>query len=161
MVWLLIIFCLAVVVSPLLWMKSSPRQQHITACRKKARDLSINVNLRRRPDALEDEARIDTVYYWLPWLEAKNIQSWVLHCSSRRGWESPFEKWRWINNEAQSDWYEIISNCLARLPDGITAIQLSKEGIGLVWDERGDIESIEKIHISLLDLRRKGEEIFS
>jgi hypothetical protein len=161
MVWLLIIFCLAVAVSPLLWMKSSPRQQHITDCRRKARGLSIHVNLRRRPGALETEHRIDTVYYWLPWLKAKKVQGWILHRSSRRGWESSFDNWRWINNEANKEWHDIITTILSELPEGINAIQVSSEGVGLVWDERGTIDLIDKIHASLLKLRQKGEEIFS
>jgi hypothetical protein len=161
MVWLLIIFCLAVAVSPLLWMKSSPRQEHITQCRRKARGLSINVNLRRRPDALETEQRIDTIYYWLPWQKAKNVQGWILHRLSSRGWQSSFEGWRWIDNEANKEWYENIADCLSELPEGITTIQVSTEGVGLVWDERGTIDLVDKIHTCLLELRKKGEEIFS
>ncbi len=161
MVWLLIIFCLAVAVSPLLWMKSSPRQQHITDCRRKARSLSINVNMRRCPGALEAEQRLDTIYYWLPWLKPKKVQGWILQRSNRRGWDSSFTGWRWINNEANKEWHDIITACLSDLPEGITAIQVSKEGIGLVWDERGTIDLIDKIHACLLELRQKGEEIFS
>jgi hypothetical protein len=161
MAWLLIIFCLAVVVSPLLWMKSSPRQQQIVDSRNKARGLLINVTMRRRPDALETDQRIDTMYYWLPWLEVKQIQGWVLHRASRRGWESPFDGWRWINSEAKSDWHEVISSSLSGIPEGITAIQVSKEGVALVWDERGGVEMIGKIHTLLLNIRKKGEEIFS
>jgi hypothetical protein len=142
-------------------MKSSPQQQHITDCRNKARSLSINVNLRRRPDALEKEQRIDTIYYWLPWLKVKKVQGWILHRSSRRGWQSSFEDWRWINNEANNEWHEIITICLSNLPEGVTIIQVSTEGVGLVWDERGSIDLIDKIHTSLLELRQKGEEIFS
>ena len=161
MVWILIIFCLAVAVSPLLWMKSSPRQQHIADCRRKARGLSINVNLRRRPGALESEQRLDSIYYWLPWLKTKKVQGWILQRSSKRGWHSSFAGWLWINNEANKEWYDIITACLSDLPDGVTAIQVSNEGVGLVWDERGTIDLIDKIHTSLLKLRQKGEEIYS
>jgi hypothetical protein len=84
-----------------------------------------------------------------------------LHRSSRRGWESSFAGWRWINHEANKEWYDIITACLSELPEGITAIQVSNEGVGLVWDERGTIDLIDKIHDSLLELRKKGEEIFS
>ena len=161
MVWLLIIFCLAVAVSPLLWMKSSPRQQHITDCRRKARGLSINVNLRRHPGAPETEQRLDTIYYWLPWLKTIKIQGWILQRSSRRGWDSSFVGWRWVNNEANKEWHDIITACLSELPEGITAIQVCSEGVGLVWDERGTIDIIDKINTSLLKLRQKGEEIFS
>ena len=84
-----------------------------------------------------------------------------MHRSSRRGWESSFDDWRWIENEANKEWHDIISAILLELPEGINAIQVSSEGVGLVWDERGTIDLIDKIHASLLKLRQKGEEIFS
>jgi hypothetical protein len=140
-------------------MKSSPRQQHVTDCRKKARGLSINVNLRRRPGALKTEQRLDTMYYWLPWLKSKKIQGWILQRSSTRGWDSSFAGWLWINNEANKEWYGIITACLSDLPEGVTAIQVSKEGVGVIWDERGDDDLFENLHQSLIGLRKKGEEI--
>ena len=67
MVWLLIIFCLAVEVYPLMWMKSSPRQQQVMVNRKKARSLTINFNICKQADASDSENRLDAIFYLLDW----------------------------------------------------------------------------------------------
>jgi hypothetical protein len=159
MVWLLIIFCLAVAVSPLIWMKSSPRQQKVMSFRKKARSLTINVSLCRHPDALDSEKRLDAVYYGLAWQKEILNQSWVLHRRSRRGWKSHYDGWRWVTSEAAEVWHEILSTTVKSLPIGVTAIVVNKEGVGVIWDERGDNDLIENLHQCLISLRKKGEEI--
>ena len=159
MVWLLIIFCLAVALSPLMWMKSSPRQQQVMMCRKKALSLSIKVNMCRQPDALDSEKRLDAIFYGLPWQQDPLDESWILHRRSRRGWDSCFDGWRWINAEANTAWLETISSTIECFPSGVSAIVANKEGVGVVWDERGDADLVQKLHQCLVNLRKKGEEI--
>jgi hypothetical protein len=159
MIWLLIIFCLAVALSPLMWMKASPRQQQVTVSRAKARSLSINVNMCRQPDAIDSETRLDAILYWLSWQKDTVNQVWVLQRRTKRGWESSFEGWRWVNNQADPSWEQIIELIIQDLPAGISAIVSNKEGIGMVWDERGDEDFIDDLHQNLIKLRNKGEEI--
>lgn len=159
MVWLLIIFCLAVAVSPLMWMKSSPRQQKVMSFRKKARSLAINVSLCRHPDALDSEKRLDATYYGLAWQKDILNQSWVLHRRNRRGWKSDFDGWRWVTSEADEVWHELLSATVNSLPSGVTAIVVNKEGVGVIWDERGDSDLMDNLHQCLIVLRKKGEEI--
>jgi len=159
MIWLLIIFCLAVALSPLMWMKASPRQQQVTVLRAKARSLSINVNMCRQPDAIDSETRLDAILYWLPWQKDTVNQVWILQRRTRRGWESSFDGWRWVNNQAHPSWEQIIELIIQDLPAGISAIVSNKEGIGMVWDERGGEDLIDNLHQNLNNLRKKGEEI--
>jgi hypothetical protein len=159
MIWLLIIFCLAVALSPLMWMKATPHQQLVTATRAKARSLSINVNICRQPDAIDSETRLDAILYWLPWQKDTVNQVWVLQRRTRRGWESSFDGWRWVNNQAHPSWQQIIELIIQDLPAGISAIVANKEGIGMVWDERADEYFIDDLHQNLINLRKKGEEI--
>lgn len=159
MVWLLIIFCLAVAVSPLMWMKSSPRQQQVMANRKKARSLTINVNICKQADASDSEDRLDAIFYWLDWQQDNLNESWVLHRRSNRGWESCFDGWRWINQEADKAWLEVIGSIIDDLPSGVSAIVTNKQGIGVVWDERGDGVAVNNLHQYLIKLRDKGKEI--
>ena len=159
MVWLLIIFCLAVAVSPLMWMKSSPRQQQVMANRKKARSLTINVNICKQADASDSEDRLDAIFYWLDWQQDKLNESWVLHRRSKRGWESCFDGWRWINQEADKAWLEVIGSIIDDLPSSVNAIVTNKQGIGVVWDERGDGVAVDNLHQCLIKLRDKGKEI--
>jgi hypothetical protein len=159
MVWLLIIFCLAVAVSPLMWMKSSPRQQQVMANRKKARSLTINVNICKQADASDSEDRLDAIFYCLDWQQDNLNESWVLHRRSNRGWESCFDGWRWINQEADKAWLEVIGSIIDDLPSGVSAIVTNKQGIGVVWDERGDGVAVDNLHQCLIKLRDKGKEI--
>ena len=159
MVWLLIIFCLAVAVSPLMWMKSSPRQQQVMVNRKKARSLTINFNICKQADASDSENRLDAIFYWLDWQQDILNESWVLHRRSNRGWESCFDGWRWINQEADKAWLEVIGSIIDDLPSGVSAIVTNKQGIGVVWDERGDGVAVNNLHQYLIKLRDKGKEI--
>jgi len=159
MVWLLIIFCLAVAVSPLMWMKTSPRQQQVIACRKKAYSLSINVTVAKQPDALDSEKRLDAIYYSLAWSKDIFNESWILHRRNRRGWQSCFDGWRWINAEADAIWSETITSIIHNIPNGVTAIVVDNEGVGFIWDERGEPNLVEDLHQYLIKLRKKGEEI--
>jgi hypothetical protein len=159
MVWLLIIFCLAVAVSPLMWMKSSPRQQQVMVNRKKARSLTINFNICKQADASDSENRLDAIFYWLDWQQDNLNESWVLHRRSNRGWESCFDGWRWINQEADKAWLEVIGSIIDDLPSGVSAIVTNKQGIGVVWDERGDGVAVDNLHQCLIKLRDKGKEI--
>jgi hypothetical protein len=142
-----------------MWMKSSPRQQKVMSFRKKARSLTVNVSLCRHPDALDSEKRLDAIYYGLAWQKDILNEPWILHRRNKRGWESHYDGWRWISNEADSAWYELLSATVESLPSGVTAIVASKEGIGVIWDERGDDDLFKNLHQSLIGLRKKGEEI--
>ena len=160
MTWLLIIFCLAVAVSPLLWMKSSPRQLQITQFRKIARELGVNVNLHKRPEARESEKRLESMFYWLPWRDRTTIEPWVLHRHSNRGRESNYQGWRWVDGKADIEWQEMITETLPRLPSGVTAIIVNRAGIGVIWNERGEQSAAHQICDLIKQLRKKGEEIY-
>ena len=77
MTWLLIVLAVAVVLSPLMWFRQSPRQKLITDLRRSASALGLQVSLHRRPDAREEETRLETVCYRLPWLSDNCRQDWV------------------------------------------------------------------------------------
>ena len=61
MTWLLIVFGTALVLSPLMWLKQSPHQKRIAELRRQANVASLQVSLHRRPDAREDERRLEAV----------------------------------------------------------------------------------------------------
>ena len=159
MIWLLIILTLAVVVSPLMMMKSSPRQQQISDCRQAARSLSINVNLQPRPDARESENSLVATLYWLPWQSDRRPEPWVLHCCSNRGLESPWPKWYWLPSRAGSEWHDVLDETLSQLPSGASAVVLNSVGVGITWDERNDASTVSILHSCIERLRKKGEEI--
>jgi hypothetical protein len=159
MTWLLIVFGTALVLSPLMWLKQSPHQKRITHLRRQASLASLQVSLHRRPDAREDERRLEAVCYHFPWQDTDCRQDWVLQRVSNRGWPSEFQGWCWMKQDAGAQWHDVLAHTLANLPQGVGAIVASAQGIGVIWDERGDQSELNQICDCLHRLRQKAEEI--
>lgn len=158
MTWLLIVFGVAVVISPLMWFRQSPRQKLITELRRSANGMGVQVALHRRPDAREDETRLETVCYRLPWLNENCRQNWVLHRYSSRGWESSSSGWLWTIAQALPHWDPIIQEVTAELPQGVSAIIANKAGIGVIWNERDDAADLQKIAHILKKLQQSAKK---
>jgi len=58
MTYLLILFVLAIILSPVMWFRQSPRQKLITDMRKEAREKKLWVKLSVPADAREGEGRL-------------------------------------------------------------------------------------------------------
>lgn len=159
MSWLLILFIVAVVISPLMWLKQTPHSKRMTEFRRIANSLNIQVSLHRRPDARDDETALDTVCYRLAWLDRDTHQRWVLHCSSQRGWESSCEGWLWTQHQADPKWEPVLADLMPQMPSGVSAVIASRAGIGLIWDERGSAQDLQSIADILQALRQKAKEI--
>jgi len=159
MTWLLIVFGVALVISPLMWLKQSPHQHRITGFRRQANSLFLQVCLHRRPDARVDELRLESVCYRLPWRDKACRQDWILQRCSQRGWESPYPAWRWMADQADSQWGSALDEVLLQMPVGVSAVIADGNGIGVIWDERGETEDVTVIYQLLLLLRQKAEEI--
>ena len=63
MSWMLILFAIAIVLSPIMWFKQSPHQKNLAETRSAARSLGIQVNLHRRPDARDSETALEVTCY--------------------------------------------------------------------------------------------------
>lgn len=164
MTWLLILFGIAVVVSPLMWFRQSPRQALITELRRTANSMGLQVSLHRRPDAREDETRLECVCYRLAWLNDSCRQSWVLHRHSERGWQPDStvlrdSGWLWTVAEANRQWTATLEKITGELPAGVGAIIANKAGIGVVWNERDDVADLEKVAHNLKKLQEIAKKI--
>lgn len=158
MTWLLILFGVAIVVSPLMWFRQSPRQKLITDLRRSANSLGLQVSLHRRPDAREDETRLECVCYRLPWLDDSCRQNWVLHRHSNRGWQSVVKDWLWTIAEADSKWSETLSATVADIPAGVSAIIANNAGIGVIWNEREDAADLQKVVENLEKIQQTAKK---
>ena len=163
MTWLVILFGVAVVVSPLMWFRQSPRQKLITELRLSANSMGLQVSLHRRPDAREEETRLECVCYRLPWLDDSCRQSWVLHRHSKRGWQPgnnvlSRDGWLWTVAEAKPKWSPILEKTIANLPSGVSAIIANKAGIGMIWNERDDAADLEKIAQNLKKMQQTAKK---
>jgi hypothetical protein len=163
MTWLLILFGVAIVVSPLMWFRQSPRQKLITELRRTANSIGLQVSLHRRPDARDDESRLESVCYRLPWLDETCRQNWVLHRYSNRGWEfdnadANSRGWRWTIAEASPLWRPLIEEVVADLPTGVSAIIANKAGVGMIWNERDDASDLQNIADKLRKLQQTAKK---
>ena len=159
MTWLLIVFGTALVLSPLMWLKQSPHQKRIAELRRLASLASLQVSLHRMPDAREDERRLEAVCYRLPWQDTDCRQDWVLQRISSRGWPSEYQGWFWMAQDAGEQWDDLLAATVSNLPEGVGAVVASAQGIGVIWDERGDQSELNQICDFLHRLREKAEEI--
>jgi hypothetical protein len=159
MTWLLIIFGIAVVLSPLMWFKQSPYQKRVADLRGSASTLNLLVSLQRRPDAREAESALEAVCYKMRWKASDHQRNWVIHRFSRRGWESPWAGWHWVQNEADVSWHGILPELLPELPSGVVAIIATEADVGAIWDERGSHDDLVKIAETLGKLKHHIENI--
>ena len=159
MTWLLILFGVALVCSPLMWLKQSPHQRRVTELRRLASSLTLQVSLHRRPDARDDELRLECVCYRLPWTDSQCRQNWVLQNYSERGWDSHCSGWRWFGNQARPELHGIIAETIGKMPETVSEITANRAGIGVIWDERGEVSDVQQISELLLGLRQNSEEI--
>ncbi|MDG1818703.1 MAG: hypothetical protein P8H31_02630 [Porticoccaceae bacterium] len=166
MTWLLILFGVGIVVSPLMWFRQSPRQKLITELRRSANSMGLQVSLHRRPDAREDETRLESVCYRLPWLDDSCRQNWVLHRYSNRGWQSDTLSgaainsagWKWTIAEADPQWGHLLEETVADIPAGVSAIIANNTGIGFIWNERDDSSDLQKVAQNLKKLQQTAKK---
>jgi hypothetical protein len=163
MTWLLILFGLAVVVSPLMWFRQSPRQKLITDLRRRANSMGLQVSLHRRPDAREDETRLECICYRLTWLDDSCRQNWVLQRHSKRGWDSDNSVlrdngWQWVVDEAAPEWGKLLEESVTDLPLGVSAIIANKIGIGVIWNERDDASDLEEVAKNLKKMQQTAKK---
>ena len=159
MSWLLILFIIAVVISPLMWFRQTPHSKRMTEFRHLANSLKIQVSLHRRPDARDEETALETVCYRLAWPETDIKQGWILQRFSQRGWDSSYDGWRWTQYQADPEWDMVLDELVPQMPSGVSAIMASRAGIGLIWDERGTAQDVQNIVAILQRLKQKAEEI--
>ena len=159
MTWLLIVLGVAVVISPLMWFRQSPRQKLITELRRLAGSAGLQVSLYRRPDARDDETRLECVCYRLPWLGDNCRPDWVLPRFSSRGWASACPGWLWTINQAPPEWDALLVEQVAEFPAGVSALVASPAGIGVIWNEREDNRDLMKIVANLKKIQHRAKEI--
>ncbi len=159
MTYLLIAFVLAIILSPVMWFRQSPRQKLITDMRKEAREKKLWVKLSVPADAHEGEGRLEYVTYTLTWLPDSNpsmeprMEKWLLIKDTHRGDSSHWENWQWLGRESNESLSAPIGLVLEQLPKSITALESCSEGVRIYWQERGELHDVQVIFDQLSKLR--------
>lgn len=148
MKYLLIAFVIAMVISPVFWLRQSPGQARITAFRNRALQQGLKVQIVPAADAAESERSPDAVRYLRPFMPDPaghmpvTRAPWILLRDGRRGWESSWLGWRWFRTEAPLTLQPAIGECLALLPGSVTALRLDNQGLSVYWPETGKIDDV-------------------
>lgn len=156
--YFLIFFIIAVVLSPLAWLKSTPAQARMTAFRQRASAQGLKVALCPPPDSAEDDKRPGAVKYFIPFNPDDRTRlreafgEWTLLKGQRRGWESRWDHWRWFRKEAKESLHDAIGDCLSELPEPVYALQADNNAIGVFLLEKGEIDKVDQISSSLNSL---------
>lgn len=155
MKYILILIVLALIISPIVALRSSPRQKKLEALRRLAQSHGIGVKLARRPDARDDETALDSVSYRLPWGQEApdDIRSWTLVQNSGRGMEAEWPGWRWFKGPAPASMIAALDEVVAMLPAGVSGLKVDSSGLALYWDEEGSDADVEAIVKALQRLR--------
>jgi hypothetical protein len=159
MVYLLIAFILAIILSPLMWFRQSPRQKLVTDMRKEAAAKGMRVKLSKPADAREGEGRLEYVTYRLPWVTDSSpsikpaMEKWLLIRDTRRGDPSPWPPWQWLGQESNEELNDVVGIIIKSLPKDVVALEVSKSGVLIFWQERGQLEDIAVIYHLLNKLR--------
>ena len=157
MTYLLIIFILLIALAPLVWVKSSPRQQQIAELRRLANEQGLQVALSYPPDARSGEGRLDHAMYMLPWLVDKSREwtpeKWALLHHSRRGDTSPWNGWRWLERPRDKSTVTYISEFLGQFTDAVAGLSATSRGLAFCWQEKGTDTEL-KAFIEALKLLR-------
>ncbi|NND68215.1 MAG: hypothetical protein HKN19_11565 [Halioglobus sp.] len=143
MVWLLILFVLAVALVPLTHFAPSKRQRAIAGLRERAALAGLFVEFREPPGGpdrpLPNGVRSRDLIYYGRRLPAAQKRARII-----QGWRRDNEGWLGVGG------YVPIPELFEELPDVAVAASVDPDSCGIYWDESGGIEMVDEI-ASLLD----------
>lgn|SRR5690625_3777624 len=163
MTYLIIALVILLAVTPIFWLKPTPRQRQLEALRYAAQRAGFQVRLAARPGARVGPPRLDVALYFLPWtrpIDQRDPEAsrWTLVGQSFEGQWSPWEGWRWLTPGPKS-LRAAIAEVLPLMPESACALEASSLGIGFYWDERpADPEAVLPVMLPALERLRSAVE---
>lgn len=153
-----------IVVGAFMWMKPSRRDQYLAKLRASAIGHGFKLGSLRVPDLTEfgrvnEKYQIVTLYQKTIVVADKEVHPTltVLRTSGQSGAFLP-DGWQWERRNGLSDQqYQELSDLLELLPLSVNTLDVSRETLGLSWDERDDDITFEQ----LTETIRKAADIFS
>ncbi len=140
MTWLIILFVLMLVISPVMWLRPSPRQRRVAGLRSEAMKTGLSVKLETPP--LHDTRTAMPAYRW-HYPPGRPGPDFVLVRDSESGASlRPFAHgWRW-RREPLRPLPEALETrfkgLLSRLPQDALVIESSRQALTLWWWESQD-----------------------
>lgn len=140
------IFAIVAVLGSVLWLKPSAEQQRQTRLRLLARQLGLDVRLSalpqtRRARVREERVEQGVIYRLLQFGRRSVIthnQVWIREIDRSQGteWETD------ANADLPPALRVVVEQVLPQLPPSVVALELTPQGPGVYWRERGDEQTV-------------------
>ncbi|WP_323844060.1 hypothetical protein [Microbulbifer magnicolonia] len=154
---IIILFAVALVLGPVMWMKPSQRDRRLADLRGRAAKSGMVVQMKALPAAL---GKGTAAVYYSRWADSRRLQlGWILELQ-RVEHEMHFAgRWDWRNGRAapQPAW-EPLRQMLDQLPKDACAISAHHIGLGVQWQEGGGDGAFQALENALGEFRPTIEE---
>jgi hypothetical protein len=151
----LLIGSVLVIVGAFMWIKPSPRDQHLNLLRSKAIQEGFKLDSIRVPDTsiegrLAEKSSLITLYRLLHRFEKGKAPRFTVQRTT--GVSNAFlpDGWKWADTHRPSESVTpILHDMLVSFPERYLVIDAQPDGVGLVWDERDDASALPAIRETL------------
>ncbi|KUJ84891.1 hypothetical protein AWR36_004440 [Microbulbifer flavimaris] len=153
---LIILFAVALVVGPVMWMKPSDRDRKLAGLRQRAIRAGMTVKMKPLPTALGEGT---AAVYYNRWEDPRRLDvGWNLELQ-RMSHDLHFsDRWDWAGKAAPEASWQLIRELLKRLPEDACAIHSTRGGLGIQWQERSGDKGFETVEQALKQMRPEIEE---
>ena len=153
----IILFAVALVVGPVMWLKPSQRDRNLAALRGRAAKGGMTVEMKPLPAALGEGT---AAVYFSRWQDPRRLQTdWILELQ-RVSHEMHFSgRWDWRNGRSAPEKAQpLLREMLEELPRDACAVVASRGGLGIQWQEGGGNGGISALEAALAKYRPPIEE---
>lgn len=152
-----ILFAVALVIGPVMWLKPSGRDRRLASLRQSAASAGLRVQMQSLPAA---EGAGNAAVYISGWRNPRKLNTgWGLELQ-RMSHEMHFDGvWDWRNGRHAPEAAESpLRDLLEQLPADATAILCTDGGLGVQWKEISGERGFKSIQHALMELRPIIEE---
>ncbi|MEP4548093.1 MAG: hypothetical protein ABJ000_18070 [Saccharospirillum sp.] len=152
---LAIIGAILILAGAFMWLKPSPRDRHLNTLRTAALSAGFKLDSIRIPDTsiegrLAEKSSLITLYRLLHRFEKGKAPRFTVQRTT--GVSSAFlpDGWKWADEHRPGETVtQDLHEVLVGLPDQYLVLDAQPDGVGLVWDERGNASALPAIRETL------------
>ncbi|SHE50539.1 hypothetical protein SAMN04487965_0036 [Microbulbifer donghaiensis] len=154
---IIILFAVALVLGPVMWLKPNQRDRRLAKLRGSAAKSGMPVQMLKLPAALGEGT---AAVYYNRWGDSRRLQlGWVLELQRMEHDMHFAGRWDWRKGRAapQPAW-EPLRQLLDQLPRDACAIVANENGFGIQWQETGGDSAFSRLEATLNEFRPRIEE---
>lgn len=150
-----IICAILILAGAFMWLKPSPRDRHLNTLRTAALTAGFKLDSIRIPDTsiegrLAEKSSLITLYRLLHRFDKDRAPRFTVQRTT--GVSSAFlpDGWKWADQHRPTEAVtQHLHEVLLTLPEAYLVLDAQPDGVGLVWDERGDASALPAIRETL------------